>query len=49
MGMACFRLGQNDKAIEFHTKDLNISREMGDRVWEECAKNNLEAARNMGA
>ena len=35
-------LGQYDKAVEFHTKHLNISRELGDRVTGECVKRNLK-------
>ena len=37
-------LGQYDKAIEFHTEQLNISRELGGRAGEERAKTNLASA-----
>ena len=43
MGCALNSLGQFDKAIEFHTKDLNISRELGNRAREGTALGNLGA------
>ena len=46
LGNAYESLHQYDKAVEFHTKDLNISRELGDRAGEEHAKRNIEIARN---
>ena len=46
VGVAFENLKQYDKAIEFHTKDLNISFDLGDRDGEERAKSNLEDARN---
>ena len=45
LGAAFGNLGQYDKAIEFLTKELNISRELGDRTGVELAKNNLEIAK----
>ena len=44
LGNALDDLGQHDKAIEFHTKDLNISRGIGDRAGEGTAYGNLGAA-----
>ena len=47
LGSAFFRLGQHNKhnkAIEFHTKNLDISRELGKRNGECCALGNLGAA-----
>ena len=41
MGTAFGSLGHYDKVIEFHTKHLNISRELGDRVGEGTALGNL--------
>jgi tetratricopeptide (TPR) repeat protein len=46
LGAAFFRLGQFRKAIEFHTKDLSISRKLGDRAGEGIALCNLGAAFN---
>ena len=39
-------LGQYSKAVEVHTKDLNVSRELGDRAGEGRAYCNLGAAFN---
>ena len=36
----------NDKAAEFYTMHLNLSRELDDRAMEEIAMNNLEFLRN---
>jgi len=46
LGNAFAGLGQYSKAVEFSTKALNISRELGDRAWEGRANRNLEAVRN---
>ena len=49
MGIAFRNLGQYDKAVEFSTKYLTISRELGDRVGEGAALGNLGAVfRNRG-
>merc|ERR1740133_406848 len=41
LGNAFHGLGQYSKAVEFHTKHLNISRELGDRDGEGVAYGNL--------
>ena len=41
LGNSFSDIGQNDKAIEFHTKSLTISRELGDRPWESVVLGNL--------
>ena len=46
VGQCVQKSWQFSKAIEFHTKHLNISRELGDRAGEERAKRRLEVARN---
>ena len=46
LGAAFCKLGQYEKAIEFHTKSLNVSHELGDRTGEGMALGNLEVARN---
>ena len=44
MGNVFGALSQHDKAIEFHTKRLNISREFGDRAGEGTALGRLGIA-----
>merc|ERR1740133_514822 len=41
LGNAFHGLGQYSRAIEFHTKHLNISRELGDRAGQGSAYGNL--------
>ena len=46
LGNAFMSLGQQHKAIEYHTKHLNISREFGIRPGEGCALSNMGSAFN---
>ena len=46
LGTAFHSLGQLDKTIEFQTKFLSISRELGDRAGESTALCNLGGAFN---
>ena len=49
LGIVFSRLGQHNKAVEFHTKSLNISFELGDRSWEGRTYCNLGIAfENLG-